>query len=116
MDVKKDFTKLFLEFYVEFLSKTADAIKKLANIQRNFSDEYELYKEVQVNPLKFTEFIDKLDEKKRAVLLEMFIRINTLQNRLANVFNLTPEEQEKLSTDLKDFADIYTNKIIKLDD
>lgn len=103
-----------MEFYEKFLSNTSEAIRKLSEIQEKNKKEYKEFKELPSDPQAIIEKIEKLDENTRGIFLEMFIKTQSFQRRLVNLFDLSPKEQRKLADDLDKFTEYMKKKLMEI--
>ncbi|HLD04468.1 MAG TPA: hypothetical protein VJG90_02000 [Candidatus Nanoarchaeia archaeon] len=108
---KEEFLKEFMLFYKEFLSGTAGAVKRLANIQSNHKEDYDALKQLQINPDALFSLMGKFDAKKKLILYELIARSATLEGRVRMLFALNKDEQMKLAEDLEMFAKELSEKL-----
>jgi len=112
-DEKTKFVSLYSQFYEKFFSGTADAVELLADLQRDYSEEYNLIKNFNKDVDAMEEFIDNLPEDKQAILLKIFLKANKFGKDMVNLFDSTEQEKRDLATNLKKFASELKNEFEK---
>lgn len=105
------FIQEFMEFYNEFVRSSSDAISKLADVQKNYPEKYELLRNLHNNPLDMVEDIEQLGEKQKDALLMVILKASRLGQRTKNVIQTTVEEKEDLIEDLDGFGEFVEEKI-----
>jgi len=104
---KMDFKSGMISFYVNLFKGVSDAVKILAALQDNYKDEYKNIKEIQTEPTKIYELMDKLKDEDRRILLDLLLRANILQVKFMRIFELTPKQQITLSGEIDTFIDEF---------
>lgn len=98
---KEEFAVALMEFYNKFLGGIADSIEFLAKIQEEFPDEYEDFKNAQIDLNKMPELLDELDPEIKGIFADIIIRIGVVSNRLNNAIVLSSKEKMELAEELR---------------
>ena len=88
-DEKTKFVSLYSQFYEKFFSGTADAVELLADLQRDYSEEYNLIKNFNKDVDAMEEFIDNLQ-------IQEFVDRNTRLVEERGLMRQSPESSPKL--------------------
>jgi len=100
--------------YKNFIECTATSLDNMANIQKKYKDLYDRFKEFQFDPSNIIEMIKSFEKDEIAVTLSLMMRMEELNNRMANLISLSSKEQKKLANDLREFAKDFEENIVKL--
>lgn len=98
------FVELLSDFYAKFFSSVADSVILLADIERNYPEEYKKIKEFADNPDAIGDLIERLPPEKQAVLLKLLLKSGKFAKEFINLLNLSESQKRTLSIELKDFA------------
>lgn len=105
VDTKKvDFVNLFALFYERFFSATADSVELLAQLQKEYKEEYESIKLFSKDPDAIENLIEELPQEKQALLLKILLRAGKFGRDLAILFESNEEEKKILADNLRKFA------------
>jgi hypothetical protein len=110
---KKDFLLSFAQFYKKFFDNSAEAVEMLADIQKNYRDEYNKIREFSSNPDAITELINKLSSEKKGILLNLLFRAGEFGNKMSNLFESEVKEKLQLAKELREFAAELSKSISK---
>ena len=111
MERKKEFAIKLMEFYEKFLGGMADSIEYLADLQEKYRDEYEEFKQTQMDLNKLPELLDKLDkldpELKDA--LPIFGYATYSEERVKQIAELIKDDllKTKDTIDIQDVMEAY---------
>lgn len=109
MELSKEKQKKFgfalINFYKEFLLGSSKAVGQLSNIQKEFPEHYKVMKELKDDPQAIEEITSGLPEEIKDTLLLIIIKASAIGKRMNNLFDLSIDEQKKLSEDINKFAE-----------
>jgi len=98
---REEFAVRLMEFYNKFLGGIADSIEYLADIQEEFPEEYENFKNAQIDLNKMPELLDELDPEMKGIFADIIIRIGIVSSRLNNAIILDSKEKIELAKELR---------------
>lgn len=101
---KDNFVLELIDFYKDFTTASANAIRKLAKIQRKHKSNYKILRDLSEDPETVNKLVDHLDDEQRQVFLDVMLQSHTLSKRSSRLIHLNPNEQEKLAKDLEKFG------------
>lgn len=103
---KKDenFVDLLVIFYKKFFIGTAEAIDVLADIEKDYPEEYKMIKDFGDNPNSIEELIEGLSSEKQSILLKLLLKSGKFAKDFINLLNFSEQQKRNLSKDLKDFS------------
>jgi len=110
---KIKFIDMFAKFYGEYFLSTAKAVELLADIQKEFKEDYDKIRKFSEDPDAINEIIDKLPEEKQALLLKLLLRAGKFGKSMINLFDSKEEEKRKLAKELKDFGENIAKELQK---
>lgn len=90
------------KYYELSMNDIAESIKKLADIQENFSKEYEDFKKIAENPELLLSL--KINDRLKSIFFEMLLKSSTLTQKVNKLIILTPTEKRALAEDLKKYV------------
>ena len=99
------FVELLSGFYKKFFESVSGAVDTLANIEKEYPEEYKKMKEFADNPNAIEELTEELPIEKQAILLKILLKSGKFARDFINLLNLDEAQKRKLSKDLKDFAE-----------
>jgi hypothetical protein len=105
------FFKALVEFYQETLSGAVTSIRQLAEIQKSFPEQYELFKKLNREPDLLLKLSKELTDKEKAIFYEIFVKAASLSERTKILNELTYKEKIILAKDLDDFSKDLVRKI-----
>lgn len=114
MTNKSNFIDKFAKFYGEYFTNTSKTVVLLADIQKEFGEEYNAIKEFGNDSKSINELIEKLPPEKQNLLLKMLLKAGKFGKDMVNLFESSEEEKRELAKELKDFGDLITKEIITL--
>lgn len=103
-----------LEYYQSSMGGAIDSIDKIAEIQKNYPEQYEIFKNLSKDTNLILQLGKKLSDTQKTILFELFIKSASLSERMRILIELTYKEKKILSEDLKEFSDGLIEKIKEL--
>ena len=98
------FVELLSDFYKKFFESVSGAVDSLADIERDYPEDYIKIKEFADNPDSIGELTEELSLEKQAILLKILLKSGKFAKDFINLLNLDEAQKRKLSKDLTDFA------------
>ncbi|MBU1203648.1 MAG: hypothetical protein KKG60_01110 [Nanoarchaeota archaeon] len=102
---KIKFIDMLAKFYGEYFSNTAKAVELLAEIQKEFKEDYDRIRNFNEDPDAINDIIDKIPEDKQALLLKLLLRAGKFGRSMVNLFDSKEEEKRRLAKELKEFGE-----------
>ena len=101
--------------YLEFsIIGTADSVKKLAQIEKNYKKEYDIYRKSKLDPAQLDTLIKNASPELKNTLLIIFAKSSYIAPKLNKVFDLSLEEKEELSKTMEEFGKFVKAELKKL--
>jgi hypothetical protein len=110
------FGKELIVFYKEFLLGSSKAVEQLAQIQKEYPEQYKIIREMKDDPEMIEQITMNLSEDVKDTLLLVIVKASTIGKRMNNLFELNSDEQKKLSEDIKKFSEYVEKRISDLYD
>ena len=112
---EENFFLELLDFYKEYIGKTSKSIELLSELQEKYSDEYEGFVDFQKDPSSLVDIVGDIEDSEvGSILLLLFTKIAVLSSKMLHVYDLNPEQQKKLSEDLRTFIEDVEKSVEKL--
>jgi hypothetical protein len=89
-------------------------VKKIADIEENYNEEYDQFRKAKLDPSQIDKLISEASPEARDTLLIIFARSSYLAPKLNNLFDLTLEEKKSLYTQINAFAVDVKKHLTKL--
>jgi len=105
------FVDLLAKFYEKFLLGSAESVETLADIEKDYNEEYNMLKDFATDPDSINKLMEKLSMEKQTILLRMLLQSGKFAGDFANLLNLTEEQKRELSKNLKKFVEEMTRQI-----
>ena len=109
-DTKIEFIEKLIEFYKEFTAGTSKSIKLLADIQKDYPNEYEKLQDLYNNPEVLSDIVGDMKSEVKDALILVIIKASAIGKKTSKLFELTAEEKYKLAQDLTDYAKFVEQK------
>ena len=109
-DTKIKFTEKLIEFYKEFTAGTSKSIKLLADIQKDYPNEYEKLQDLYNNPEVLSDMVGDMKPEVKDALILVIIKASAIGKKTSKLFELTADEKYKLAQDLTDYAKFVEQK------
>ena len=107
---EENFINLFAKFYEEYFGSSSKAIRLLADIQKNYPEQYESIKKFSTDPQAIDKLITEMKEEQQALLLKLLLKAGTFGRRIALLFELSVEEKKKLADEMEAFIKSITKE------
>jgi hypothetical protein len=111
---KKIFLADLVTFYELSLTGTSSSILKLADIQKKYPSEYELFRKLSKDQSQLMALTDKLSDEQKAIVFEILLSSGTIANRVNHLLELTYAEKLELVKDIQNFGKLLKLKESKL--
>jgi Asp-tRNA(Asn)/Glu-tRNA(Gln) amidotransferase C subunit len=101
---KKEFAIRLMEFYEKFLGGMADSIEYLAELQEKYREEYEEFKQAQIDLNKLPQLLDeldKLDPELKNAFVNLIVRVGLVSSKLMSAIVIEPDEKRSLANELR---------------
>lgn len=118
MERKKEFAIKLMEFYEKFLGGMADSIEYLADLQEKYRDEYEEFKQTQMDLNKLPELLDKLDKldpELKDAFANLILRVGLVSSKLVNAIVIEPDEKRLLANELRKIIKSFKSMLDKIE-
>lgn len=102
------FVDLLATFYKKFFIGTAEAVDVLADIEKDYPEEYQMIKSFGDNPNSIEDLMEGLSSTKQSVLLKLLLKSGKFAKDFINLLNFNEQQKRNLSKELKDFASEMT--------
>ncbi len=106
---KKAFLENLLGFYKASVMGTAESVKRLAEIEENFPENYGKFKEATFDPENIENIMTSMTEQEKEIFLIIFTKASIIAKKLNQLFEISIEEKKKLAKEIEDFMN-YTEK------
>lgn len=116
---KKEFAIKLMEFYEKFLGGIADSIEYLADLQENYQEEYEEFKQTQMDLNKLPQLLDeldKLDPELKDAFANLILRIGLASSKLINAIVIEPNEKRSLANELRKIITSFKSILDKMEE
>jgi hypothetical protein len=113
-DNKRKFAINLIEFYKDSLCNSASSINKLAQLQKKFPKEYEVFKQASLDPTILPTILEKLDDESRGILVDIYFKQDVLSKKAHLLFQMGVKEKEEYAKQLADFGKLVDEKLKKL--
>lgn len=109
VEKKEEFMLEMANFVLDVLTYTSEVIKRLAEVEEKYSNDYRELLEWKNNPLKIIEQLEKIeDDKVKALfvtrLFKIFLKLSIISDKLTNVFFVSSDEKKTISKELSNLA------------
>lgn len=100
-----------LDYYNSSVGDLVNSIKKMANIQKTYPEEYELFKRLDKDPDLIVKLGKELSVEEKVIFFELLLKSSSLSERISIVTRLTYKEKMILIKDMEDFAKEFSKKL-----
>lgn len=111
---EKEFLFHLIDFYKDNLLGLSKTVDKLANLQRDFKEEYELIKQITFNPSALPDILQKLNDESRGILINIYLKQDVLAKKSAMLFQMNETEKRTFSTEIAEFSKLVDAELKKL--
>lgn len=114
---KEEATKFFndlLDYYQLSIGGVIGSIDKIAEIQKNYPEQYQIFKNLSRDTNLILQLGKKLSDTQKTILFELLIKSASLSERINILTELTYREKKILSKDMKEFSEELIEKIKEL--
>lgn len=105
------FLNELLGYYQSSISGVIDSIDKIAEIQNNYPEQYDFFKNLSRDTNLIFQLGEQLSDTQKTILFELFIKSASLSERMKILTELTYKEKKILSKDLTEFSDELIKRI-----
>jgi hypothetical protein len=111
---KYAFTVELISFYKENLVSSADAVRRLAHLQKKYPEDYETIKQISYDPNGLPELLSKMDDETRGILVSIYLKQDTLSKKGITLFQMSSDEKKKYAEELEEFGKYVQSEIEKV--
>jgi len=108
---KKEFSLKLIDFYSDYITNSAQAVKKLADIEREYPEQYQIIRQAKFDPMSIDKIMENMTSEEKEIFFTLFMKSSLLGRKLVNLFDITADEKDDLAKELLDLSKEISDKL-----